>query len=158
MNAHSHGLNNHTHTFTPEGTVSNHSHSFSWSGRHRHGIYQKDTPNLQSSSFPFPVINADSHINAYANASEINNYNPGGTRALAYSNYETITVEGTTNSSAPSFIGSKKTTEGNNTNTTSTTSTGSFIGSSGTTGTSGSSTAFSIMPPYVVKYCFERTA
>lgn len=38
----------------------------------------------------------------------------------------------------------------------STKTTGTFIGTSGTTGTSGSGTAFSIMPPYVVKYCFER--
>ena len=29
---------------------------------------------------------------------------------------------------------------------------------SGNTSTSGSGTAFSILPPYVVKYCFERTA
>lgn len=34
----------------------------------------------------------------------------------------------------------------------------SFSGSSGTTGSAGSGAAFSIMPPYVVKYCWERTA
>ena len=32
------------------------------------------------------------------------------------------------------------------------------ISISGNTSTSGSGTAFSILPPYVVKYCFERTA
>lgn len=33
-----------------------------------------------------------------------------------------------------------------------------FSGASGTTGASGSGVAFSTMPPYVVKYCWERTA
>ena len=34
----------------------------------------------------------------------------------------------------------------------------SFTGTAGTTGSNGSGTAFSILPPYVVKYCWERTA
>ena len=34
----------------------------------------------------------------------------------------------------------------------------SFSGSAGTTGSNGSGTSFSILPPYVVKYCWERTA
>lgn len=34
----------------------------------------------------------------------------------------------------------------------------SFTGTEGTTGATGSGTAFSNMPPYVVKYCWERTA
>ena len=33
-----------------------------------------------------------------------------------------------------------------------------FNGSAGTTDSSGSGTSFSILPPYVVKYCWERTA
>ena len=33
-----------------------------------------------------------------------------------------------------------------------------FTGTAGTTGSNGSGTSFSILPPYVVKYCFERTA
>ena len=34
----------------------------------------------------------------------------------------------------------------------------SFSGSAGTTGSNGSGSSFSILPPYVVKYCFVRTA
>ena len=34
----------------------------------------------------------------------------------------------------------------------------SFTGSAGTTSPEGSGTSFSILPPYVVKYCWERTA
>ena len=33
-----------------------------------------------------------------------------------------------------------------------------FTGTAGTTGSNGSGTSFSILPPYVVKYCWERTA
>lgn len=33
-----------------------------------------------------------------------------------------------------------------------------FTGTAGTTGSNGSGSAFSILPPYVVKYCWERTA
>ena len=57
-----------------------------------------------------------------------------------------------------SFTGYKSNTSTSSGNTTSTTPTGSFSGTSGTTGSNGSGTSFSIMPPYVVKYCFERTA
>lgn len=34
----------------------------------------------------------------------------------------------------------------------------SFTGNAGTTGSNGSGSAFNILPPYVVKYCWERTA
>lgn len=34
----------------------------------------------------------------------------------------------------------------------------SFTGNSGNTGVVGSGSSISIMPPYVVKYCWERTA
>lgn len=40
----------------------------------------------------------------------------------------------------------------------STTSTGKFTGTAGTTSSSGSGASFSILPPYIVKYCWERTA
>ena len=158
MDAHSHNLNNHTHSFTPSGTVSSHNHSFYWTGAHKHGIYQKDTPNSSSSTHPYPVVNSDSNTNTYASSSEINDYNAGGKLSLAYSNFVKLVVNGDTDSVAPSFTGSSGTTGGNNDNTTSTTSTGSFTGSAGTTDTSGKGTAFSIIPPYVVKYCWERTA
>ena len=71
------------------------------------------------------------------------------------SHTHSVTAEGTVSSS---FTGSSGTTSGNSDDTTSTTSTGVFTGSTGTTDTNGSGTAFSIIPPYVVKYCFERTA
>ena len=63
-----------------------------------------------------------------------------------------------TEGTSPSFVGSSSTTSGNNEKTTSETASGSFKGSAGITKSNGSGTDFSIMPPYVVKYCFERIA
>ena len=34
----------------------------------------------------------------------------------------------------------------------------SFSGTAGYTGANGSGTSFSVLPPYIVKYCWERTA
>ena len=68
----------------------------------------------------------------------------------------TIAISGTTGaasgntaSATPTFTGTVGTTES---------ATPTFTGSSGTTGSNGSGTSFSILPPYVVEYCFERTA
>lgn len=50
------------------------------------------------------------------------------------------------------------TTDSNNENTTLTTSTGTFKGTAGTTGSNGEGESFPILPPYIVKYCWKRTA
>ena len=64
--------------------------------------------------------------------------------------YDTVSFSLTTNvSGSTTFVGTSGTT-GSTTPT--------FTGTAGTTGSSGSGTSFSILPPYVVKYCFERTA
>ena len=55
-----------------------------------------------------------------------------------------------------SFTGSPGKTGGASGDTASATPT--FTGNEGTTGSNGSGSAFSILPPYVVKYCWERTA
>ena len=62
------------------------------------------------------------------------------------SHTHSVTAKGTVSSS---FTGTAGTTGG---------TTPTFTGTSGTTGSNGSGTSFSILPPYVVKYCFERTA
>jgi len=49
-------------------------------------------------------------------------------------------------------------TESGNVNTHSADHTHTFSGTSGTTGSTGSGTAFDIMPPYMVAYCWKRTA
>jgi hypothetical protein len=169
MNAHSHGLNNHTHSFTPSGTVAAHSHEFRWSGSHTHGLIgmpSKTTDGVGSTCFSpdyyssnynlYPaILRFGSDFNRYTYYTNTNTLNSGSTNVISST---TITVSGHTGAASPSFTGSTGTTGGNSGNTTSTTSTGSFSGTAGTTGTSGSGTAFSIMPPYITKYCWERTA
>ena len=119
MDAHSHGLNNHTHDFSI--TVKG--------GNHRHGI----------------------SIGNYSDTEEHGRNSPDPSRSAPtwtyYSNY-----------SGELSMSGNGTTKGNSGITTSVTTTGSFKGSTSSTDTSGSGTAFSIMPPYIVKYCWERTA
>ena len=149
--SHTHGMNNHTHGFTPSGAVSahahglnNHTHSFSattgGTGKHSHVV----------------TIGANS-MTGGGTGSAMNRHNEGSMGSFdfskGYSSTQTgdhsHTVSGTT--SAASGI------------TTSTTPT--FTGMAGTTGAAsgnttatGSGTAFSNMPPYAVKYCWERVA
>ena len=139
----------HSHSFTPSGTITmtahshglnGHTHSFSWSGSHTHKITDPG------------------HSHGYELGVNDNNSGHGGERtqfyfgsAQTYNAVTGISIQQTT-------ISINKNTDGNSDNTTSETSTGSFSGSAGNTGLSGSGTAFSILPPYVVKYCWERTA
>ena len=62
------------------------------------------------------------------------------------SHTHTVIADGTVSSS---FSGTDGTTDS---------ATPTFTGTAGTTGSNGSGASFSILPPYVVKYCFERTA
>ena len=170
MNAHSHGLNGHRHTFTPEGTVSSHCHPFqstgtvtsSFSGT-THSFYSprgdgtfdigilggENVTRIFSSSNP-PILEYAKRDN---DPSILLQWTDAGDVHCDFKGTKTYTDD-----SSPKFIGTTTTTDGNSENTTSETSSGSFIGSVGTTGSKGSGTDFSIMPPYIVKYCFERIA
>lgn len=67
-------------------------------------------------------------------------------------------MSGTTGSTQPTFTGDAHNHTFTGTTSATDSATPTFTGTSGTTGSNGSGTSFSIMPPYVVKYCFERTA
>lgn len=171
MNAHSHGLNNHTHTFTPKGTVSSHSHTFT-----PNGVISKTTDlvgtlgpwvtdsgsnervGLIPSGYTGIFSKNQSSINSRTNEKYGTGVGAMSVNVNANHGHLFNGIKSNTQDAIPSFSGTSGTTGGNSGNTTSTTSTGSFSGSAGTTGTSGSGTAFSILPPYVVKYCWERTA
>ena len=160
VSAHSHGLNNHTHSFS-------HTHSTNSQGSHSHST--NTTSKILTGSIPTGIGSWGYHMDN----------KPFGTGILSLINYDgsheigssgdPITVGGfsidaththntdsrglhshTTNSQSTSTTG------GNTGNTTNATPT--FTGTAGTTGSSGSGTSFSILPPYVVKYCWERTA
>ena len=154
----------HNHTFTPSGTISmnshshrlnNHTHSFSGTTG---GMSANATGRFTDSSngICVSVSGAGWQPNTPSgcvSASPVAKYGGNGIgegRWTGYLDNATINVSHT-----HSFSG---TTGGNSGNTTSTTSTGSFSGTQGTTSSNGSGTAFNILPPYVVKYCWERTA
>ena len=135
MNAHSHGLNNHTHSLSGRtGSMSGNS-SGSFNARRSDSLGANYTIDCSG------IVTRGDLFTAFKSSS--GEFSKGGV------NY-TINVQHT-----HSFSG---TTDGNSGNTTATTSTGSFSGTQGTTGSNGSGSAFNILPPYVVKYCFERTA
>lgn len=170
MNSHTHGLNGHKHTFTPEGKMSSHNHPFlpigeiesSFSGK-THSFY---SPRADG-TFDIGIIGGENVDRIFSSS------NPTIEEYACRDNDPSILLQWTdsgdvhcdfkgtktyTDDSSPKFIGTTTTTDGNGKNTTSETSSGSFIGSGGITGSNGSGTEFSIMPPYVVKYCFERIA
>lgn len=130
MNAHSHGLNNHTHSF------SGRTGGMSANENHTH------TVNLSKSDW-----GGSSNNNCYIDSSQ--------NSSSVLNNKTSPSINSTSIAHTHSFSG---TTGGNSENTTSTTSTGSFSGTQGTTDSNGSGSAFNILPPYVVKYCWERTA
>ena len=157
----------HTHTFTPSGTVSSHSHTFTPSGSVSStftgtavtsgSMSGNSTGTMQAQR----IITADKdNQNAVVfsgNISQLSTSRKGGTAwsdgkynasgfKIDVSHTHSVTAKGTVSSS---FTGTSGTTS-------STSPT--FTGSAGTTGSNGSGTSFSILPPYVVKYCWERTA
>ena len=135
MDAHSHGLNKHTHSFsgTTGGMSANATGSFN---ARRSDVLEASEPIDRSGN-----VTRSNLFRAYKSDS-------GSADGIAVNYYINV-------SHTHSFSG---TTDGSSGNTTSTTTIGNFQGREGTTGGSGSGTSFSIMPPYVVKYCFERTA
>ena len=151
----------HTHSFTPSGSVSSHSHSFTPSGdvnlklnnsthtgsftlrsyHDKDGSYDHNTDYYADASGVFSLISSDTI--GYEIPTPFNNIMFGFA-------YDTVSFSLTTNvSGSTTFVGTSGTT-GSTTPT--------FTGNSGTTSSNGSGTSFSILPPYVVKYCFERTA
>ena len=179
MNAHSHGLNSHTHSFKPSGDISQ-------SGEHYHYFEYRDDSASWSTTKSSTNVNAyhsvdsqyvnynstDIQKNAgdviyYPNVSSIDRGigvcfdTESNSRTNPVNKYLINGFQGSTSWSGyhkHAFYGYNETTGAASGDTASTTSTGSFTGSSGTTGSNGSGTSFNILPPYVVKYCFERTA
>ena len=116
-----------------------HSHSFTPSGE------------VGSHSHSFtPSGNVSSH--SHTGPSHTHSFTPSGTVSSSFSGTAGNTGAagtGNTGATTPSFTG----TAGYTGDTAP-----SFSGTAGYTGSNGSGTSFSILPPYVVKYCWERTA
>ena len=146
----------HTHSFTPSGTVSSHTHT---GPSHSHDL-KDGTANVSTSTSTFIYIKqyknyngnrrAGNHLDAvtYDNRGTGNHldavtYDNRGTISITASSISTSTISGSTEAAGTGNTGSTAP---------------SFTGTAGNTDSSGSGSSFSILPPYVVKYCWERTA
>ena len=166
VSSHSHTGPSHTHSFTPSGTVSSHSHT---GPSHSHSLIN-GTAKVDTST----STSITHYIRAY------DDFN-GGRKAgchldeavdsekdkisITASSTSTSTISGSTEAAgtgntgdtAPSFSGIAGNTGAAGTGNTGETAP-SFTGDAGYTDSNGSGSSFSILPPYVVKYCWERTA
>lgn len=147
VSSHSHGLNGHTHSFSVSGTTGgmsanatgdiefvNRNVSMILSGGSNHFTYR-------SGNLSF----GNSHLSPSENWAVQHADNSGGVRKSIH-----IDVSHT---HSFSYSGTTEPASGNTESATPT-----FTGNAGTTSPEGSGTSFSILPPYVVKYCWERTA
>ena len=122
------------------------------------GHWQTTKANYYYTAFQFPTSWSGYHSHSVtlsqSGYSDHTHYVYGMTGSSTGNNSGTTQNTITTGS----FTGTASITDGNSGNTTATAPTGSFTGSAGITGATGDSTSFSILPPYLVKYCWERTA
>ena len=117
-----------------------HNHSFSWSGSHSHGVSDPGHSHKGNTS------ENGAHRHTIGFAYEFYGDENG---------YRNVTNKGSTKTSENGKHSHSFTTNSATTNITIDSAT---VSISGNTSTSGSGTSFSILPPYVVKYCWERTA
>ena len=164
----------HSHTFTPSGSISNtkaggvistngiHSHGISDPGHkhnipgywsdfaggdydvlHRGGIGSLTTNEVETG---ISILNSGSHKHSFS----------GIAHNHSFSGSEDTTATATQGGTVASSFTGKAGTTGSTTQAGTVAST--FTGTSSSTGSVGSATAANILPPYIVKYCWERTA
>ena len=146
----------HTHSFTPSGTVSSHTHT---GPSHSHDL-KDGTANVSTSTSTSIYIKQYKNYNGNRRAGnhlDAVTYDNRGTGnhldAVTYDNRGTISITASSRSTS-TISGSTEAAGTGNTGSTAP----SFTGTAGNTDSSGSGSSFSILPPYVVKYCWERTA
>ena len=170
-------VSSHSHSFTPSGTVGSHTHT---GPSHTHS-FSGNTGEMSQNSSGTIFLTGTEMIGTIASGnisvSEALDGHGGGhtterhivlikidvSHTHSFSGTTNEAGTGNTGSTAPSFTGTAGNTGATTpsfTGTAGTTSatTPSFTGTAGNTGSNGSGTSFSILPPYVVKYCWERTA
>lgn len=182
VSAHSHGLNSHTHAMahthsvTASGSISGGAYTFSGTagttvenGNHTHDIGLINTVTSQLYSFNTgqfgnwgnknteQLIGAGSSIGttgwykqiAKSSGSHTHSFTPNGSVSVKTN----PTFTGSAVTSGESSAANTGAASGNTANATPT-----FTGTAGNTNSTGSGNSINIMPPYVVKYVWERTA
>ena len=174
VSSHSHTGPSHTHSFTPSGTVSSHhhtgpshSHSFTPSGEVSSHYHYLEAADDGYTSYVSYYTDSQNGIDSEVSFGDISYGGDSDTDWLktnsvqpSFSGYAGTTGEagtGNTGDTQPSFSGTAGTTGAAGTGNTGETAP-SFTGTAGNTSSSGSGSSFSILPPYIVKYCWERTA
>ena len=172
VGSHTHTGPSHTHSFTPSGTVSSHHHT---GPSHTHS-FSGNTGEMSQNSSGTTILGGTNFLNSVATGNMSVSkgtayYGCGNATAHLEKVLLTIDVKhthsisgttgeagtGNTGDTAPSFSGTAGNTGAAGTGNTGETAP-SFTGTAGNTSSSGSGSSFSILPPYVVKYCWERTA
>ena len=170
-------VSSHKHSFTPSGTVSSHSHTgpshtHSFSGgtgymsEHASGtIFLTGTEIIGTIASGNISVSegSDGHGGGHTTERHITKIEINVSHTHRFSGTTDAAGTGNTGETAPSFTGTA-----DNTGETAPSFSGtagytgetapSFTGTAGYTDSNGSGSSFSILPPYVVKYCWERTA
>ena len=166
VGSHTHTGPSHTHSFTPSGTVSSHHHT---GPSHSHSLINGTAKVATSTStYITHYISQYSNYNGASRAGDHLDITDDSERekiSITASSTSTSTISGSTEAAgtgdtgdtAPSFSGTAGNTGAAGTGNTAETAP-SFTGTAGNTSSSGSGSSFFILPPYIVKYCWERTA
>ena len=156
----------HSHTFTPSGTISGGAYKFTGSkgttsldGEHSHTYTAPNTPeNKLRPDRGSYAVRGTSNLSTSYGGKHAHSFTPSGTISVTTNPTFTgvqqtvsATQGGTVSSS---FTGTEQTVSATQGGTVAST----FTGTSSSTGSVGSATAVNILPPYIVKYCWERTA
>ena len=139
----------HSHSFTPSGTVGSHSHT---GPSHTHS-FSGNTGEMSKHASGTIFLTGTEIIGTTASGNisvSEGSYGHGG----GHTTERHIAKIEINVSHTHGFSGTTDAAGTGNTGAT----TPSFTGIAGTTSSSGSGSSFSILPPYVVKYCWERTA
>ena len=144
VGSHSHTGPSHTHSFTPSGTVSSHSHT---GPSHTHDL-KDGTANVAtqtSTSITHYIRSYDDFRGGVKSGGHLDESVDSEKEKITItaSSTSTSTISGSTEAAGTGYTGETAP---------------SFTGTAGYTDSNGSGSSFSILPPYVVKYCWERTA
>ena len=176
----------HSHTFTPSGSISGGAYKFTGSegttsldGEHSHTFTAPKTPeNKLKPDSGSSAVRGTTTLSTSYGGKHAHSFTPSGTISVTTNPTFTgvqQTVSATQNGAVSSSFTGKAGTTGSATQagTVSSSFTGTeqtvsatqggtvastFTGTSSSTGSVGSATAVNILPPYIVKYCWERTA